>query len=121
MLYVAVGGALGSISRYTLGKFISERSTMRFPMGTFVVNILGAFLLGIVSNIGFDQSYYALLGDGFLGAFTTFSTFMYEGFNLFGDREFYNAFTYIILSALIGIFFYNLGAYLCAAGLLTLM
>lgn len=109
LVFVAIGGACGSISRFKLGKYISEKSSSRFPFGTFVVNILGAFFLGIVSNLGLGQTGYALFGDGFLGAFTTFSTFMYDGFSLFEDRERLNGVTYIGLSVLLGFIAYGIG------------
>ncbi|MDK2867505.1 MAG: fluoride exporter [Clostridiales bacterium] len=109
LIWVAVGGAFGSISRFQMGKMIAEKTTDRFPFGTFCVNILGAFLLGIVSNADFGGTAYALLGDGFLGAFTTFSTFMFDGFNLFEDNELLNAVAYILLTVILGVISYHLG------------
>lgn len=85
-LLVGSGGILGSLLRYLLGKFISERSNTVFPIGTFVINITGALLLGIVTSFGNNNGIYLFFGTGFLCAYTTFSTFMYEGFNLFKDR-----------------------------------
>ena len=107
---VAVGGAAGSLVRYSLGKFISEKSKHSFPIGTFIINITGAILLGIVSTIGVSSDMMLLLGDGFLGAYTTFSTFMYEGFNLFQEREKLNAFIYILSSLILGTLGYALGS-----------
>ena len=107
---VAVGGAAGSLVRYSLGKFISEKSNSAFPIGTFIINITGAILLGIVSAIGVSNNIMLLLGDGFLGAYTTFSTFMYEGFNLFREKEKLNAFIYILFSLILGIVGYALGS-----------
>jgi CrcB protein len=112
MIYVLVGigGAAGSLVRYKLGKFISDKSTTVFPIGTFMINITGAILLGILSSIGASNNTMLLLGDGFLGAYTTFSTFMYEGFNLFQEKEKLNAFIYILCSLVLGIVGYALGA-----------
>lgn len=107
---VAVGGAAGSLVRYSLGKFISEKSKHSFPIGTFIINITGATLLGIVSTIGVSSNMMLLLGDGFLGAYTTFSTFMYEGFNLFQEKEKLNAFIYILCSIILGLVGYWLGS-----------
>jgi CrcB protein len=104
-IIVGLGGILGSITRYKLGKIISERSDSTFPIGTFIINISGALLLGIVSRLGLSRGLYALFGDGFLGAYTTFSTFMYEGFNLFQENEILNALTYIGLSMILGVAF----------------
>ena len=108
-MLIAVGGATGSLVRYSLGKFISEKSNTAFPIGTFIINISGAILLGIVSTIGVSNNMMLLLGDGFLGAYTTFSTFMYEGFNLFGEKEKLNAFIYILCSLILGLVGYVLG------------
>jgi len=106
---VALGGALGAISRYQLGKVIAERSQSSIPMGTLCVNILGAFCLGYFSNIGLNHQAYALVGDGFFGAFTTFSSFMYEGFKLFEEGDNRNAIVYILISLTIGLIGYHLG------------
>ncbi|MBW9169664.1 fluoride efflux transporter CrcB [Clostridium estertheticum] len=107
---VAVGGAAGSLVRYSLGKFISEKSKHSFPIGTFIINITGALLLGIVSTIGVSSNITLLLGDGFLGAYTTFSTFMYEGFNLFNEKEKLNAFIYILCTLILGVVGYVIGS-----------
>ena len=109
---VGVGGIFGSIARYLLGKVISERSSSLFPTGTFAINISGAFLLGILSTVNTGNNIYILFGDGFLGAYTTFSTFMYEGFHLFQEKEKMNAFTYILLSLVMGVIGYAIGNYL---------
>jgi fluoride exporter len=108
-ILIAVGGAAGSLVRYSLGKYISERSKTAFPIGTFIINITGAVLLGIVSSIGVSSNMMLLLGDGFLGAYTTFSTFMYEGFNLFQEKEKLNAFIYILGSLILGTIGFALG------------
>lgn len=109
-ILVGIGGACGSIARYQLGKVISEKSKARFPWGTFIINVTGALLLGFVSSIGVSTNILHLLADGFLGAYTTFSTFMYEGFNLFKDNEKLNAFMYILGSLILGITCYALGS-----------
>jgi len=106
---IAFGGATGSLVRYKLGKFISEKSSTDFPIGTFIINISGAVLLGIVTTIGVSNNLMLLLGDGFLGAYTTFSTFMYEGFNLFQEKEKLNAFIYILCSLILGTIGYVIG------------
>ena len=108
-LIVGVGGALGSVTRYALGKRFSETSSSWMPVGTFFVNISGAILLGIISSIGFNGNMYLLLGDGFLGAYTTFSTFMYAGFNLFKDDEKKNALIYISSTFIFGIIGFIMG------------
>jgi fluoride exporter len=111
-IIVGIGGIFGSITRYKLGKIISEKYDSTFPTGTFLINISGAFLLGIISNIGLNSNLYYLIGDGFLGAYTTFSTFMYEGFNLFRENEKLNAITYFCITLVLGIVSYAIGTYI---------
>ena len=112
-LLVGIGGALGSLARFRLGKMISQKARTSFPLGTFIINITGAFFLGIVSTIGLNGNIYILLADGFLGAYTTFSTFMYEGFDLFQGNEKMNAFIYIAGSLVTGLLGFILGIF-CA-------
>lgn len=109
LVFVGIGGALGSLTRYQLGKIISQKSKNTFPLGTFIINITGAILLGILSSMDADKNIYLLLGDGFLGAYTTFSTFMYEGFNLFKGNKKANAAAYILGSLILGIIGYVIG------------
>lgn len=102
IIWVGIGGAFGGIARFQLGKMISQRANTAFPLATFAVNITGALLLGIVTGMNLTGTVYLLMGEGFLGAYTTFSTFMYEGFTLFREKEKLNAFFYIAGSLLIG-------------------
>lgn len=111
-LVVGIGGVFGSIIRYALGKFISKRSNTMFPIGTFIINITGAVFLGLLTTYQASKGIYLLFGDGFLGAYTTFSTFMYEGFNLFQDKEKLNAFAYVLGSLLLGVIGFSLGTLL---------
>jgi len=100
---------LGGLCRFQLGKIISQKSDTAFPIGTFIINITGAILLGILTSIDAGNRVYLLLGDGFLGAYTTFSTFMYEGFNLFQGNEKLNAFVYVLGTLFLGILGYVSG------------
>lgn len=109
LLLVGIGGALGSIARFKLGKLIAEKTETTFPAGTLIINVTGALLLGYVCSAGIGRDTYLLLADGFLGAYTTFSTFMYEGFNLFQENEKLNALTYIVGSLILGLIGYVLG------------
>jgi len=108
-LLVAIGGAFGSTARFVIGRRISEKTVSRFPIGTFLVNVAGAFLLGAVSSIGLERHIYLFFCDGFLGAFTTFSTLMYEEFNLFQDNEKRNAVVYIFGSLILGLIGFSTG------------
>ena len=108
VILVALGGAAGSVARYVLGHAISKRTTSSFPWGTFAVNASGALLLGVVLSLHLPQSAALLLADGFLGAYTTFSTFVYEGFLLFRDNRI-NAIVYIAGSLSVGMAFFAAG------------
>ncbi len=109
LLFVGIGGSLGAVSRFWVGKMMSQKFGADFPWGTFCVNLLGALLLGILSAFDASKNVYLLLGDGFLGAFTTFSSFMYEGFNLFKSSEKLNAFAYVVGTVILGIVGYFAG------------
>lgn len=109
LILVGIGGIFGGLSRYQLGKLISQRARTTFPIGTFIINITGALLLGLLSSLDTGKNIYRLLGDGFLGTYTTFSTFMYESFNLFQENEKLNAFVYILSSLIVGFIGYVIG------------
>jgi CrcB protein len=89
-LLVAVFGAAGAVSRYALDGWVSDLTHGQFPWGTFVVNLLGAFALGIVvalttERLILSSDWRVALGIGYLGAFTTFSTYTYETVKLAED------------------------------------
>jgi len=100
---VAMGGTLGGTTRYIIGKYISEKSNCNFPFGTFIINITGAILFGIFLSFQVSQSFYLFFGEGFFGAYTTFSTFMYEGFKLFQTNEKLHLLIYVLGSLALGI------------------
>jgi CrcB protein len=83
-LAVAVGGALGAIARYAVDGVVARRQRGLLPQGTLLVNVTGSLLLGALVGGDAGGAAYALLGIGFLGAFTTFSTFAYETVQLLG-------------------------------------
>lgn len=116
IILIAIGGALGSIARYSAGRAISGKAGNKFPYGTFIINISGAFLLGLLNGAGAGRSVSLLFADGFLGAYTTFSTFMYESFNLLNSRKL-NALIYILSTLVLGMLGFSLGY---AAGSLIL-
>jgi len=109
MILVGIGGAFGALTRFQLGKMISKKANTVFPIGTFIINISGAVFLGVLTAIDVNNQVSLLFGQGFLGAYTTFSTFMYEGFNLFQGNEKKNACTYIVGSIILGIIGYTAG------------
>jgi CrcB protein len=88
-LLVGIGGFLGAISRYGISKIIHENITnSHIPLGTITVNVIGAFLLSYLLSANFSKATFSpqtilLVGTGFLGAFTTFSTFTHETLTVF--------------------------------------
>jgi fluoride exporter len=89
VLGVVVGSAVGAPTRYLLDQLISTRHDRLFPWGTFVVNVTGSFLLGLLvaaaTRGGVDTWLLAALGTGFLGSYTTFSTYAWESMRLVED------------------------------------
>jgi fluoride exporter len=109
-LLVGVGGLLGAIARFEVGRWTAVLVPTAFPLGTFLINISGSFLLGIVGALvalRVSPSSDALrlaLGIGFLGAFTTFSTFELETHALLEDGSWWLASTNVVASLLLGLF-----------------
>ncbi len=92
MLLIAFGGALGSVCRYGLAAVVQRISSTGFPYGTFVVNVVGCLVFGIIMGAARQRftlgaSARAFLLIGLLGGFTTFSTYNYETFALLQDGE----------------------------------
>lgn len=109
MIYVALGGFLGAIARYGLSRFIQSIFNIGYPIATFLINSLGSFLIGFVVGQGYSISAQLFGVIGFLGAFTTFSTFSFEVIQLFEKNEVKRALLYLISSVLIGISFAMIG------------
>jgi CrcB protein len=110
LLTVGLGGACGSLTRFVLNNAIIKKSRHQFPVSTMIINTTGAFLLGLVVNLNINPGLLLLLADGFLGAYTTFSTLMFEGFTLFTNRKLLNAAVYIAGTLITGLIAYVLGA-----------
>jgi CrcB protein len=103
VLYIAGFGALGCLARFYLSGWVYGLLGRGFPYGTFVVNIVGAFIIGLVMEIGMRSTMLPAnlrtgLTIGFLGGLTTFSTFSYETLRLLEDGEFLIASTNVLLS-----------------------
>jgi len=81
---ITVTGALGALTRYGVSGWIQRRTTTSLPTGTFIVNLVGAFALGWVAGSGIDGT-ATTAAAGFLGGFTTFSTWMVESWSLAGE------------------------------------
>jgi fluoride exporter len=102
-LGVGLVGGLGSIARFLLDGAVTGRSGVRFPVGTLVVNLSGAFMLGVLVGAAIRQDAYRLAGTGLIGAFTTFSTWMFESHRLGEDGELRLGVLNLALSLILGI------------------
>jgi CrcB protein len=87
--WVAVAGALGALARFGVHGLVQSRAASQFPCGTVVVNLTGSFVLGLLVGLvtyhGLDADVRTVVGTGFIGAYTTFSSFSYETLGLFED------------------------------------
>jgi CrcB protein len=91
-LMVALGGALGSVLRFWAGTFVSARMGTRFPWGTLVINITASFLIGVIMTVLADRANWSanwryLIPIGFIGGYSTFSTFEWETLRVFQDGD----------------------------------
>lgn len=114
VLYIAGFGALGCVARYYVSGWFYELFGRGLPYGTFAVNILGAFFLGLVMEFGMRSALLPVslrtgLAIGFLGGFTTFSTFSYETFRLLEEGDFFVATANVLVSVVVCLLFTWLG------------
>jgi len=113
LLYVGMGGFVGSVLRYTLSTTLSSFTIFGIPTGTFFVNILGSFAMGYVAGTflknPIDEPLRLLITYGILGGFTTFSAFSLEFFELSLEGQFAQAAVYMLASFVLGIAFLALG------------
>ncbi len=106
-LIIGIGGFLGAIARYAIGVWIGQKWGRSFPFGTFVINVSGSFFIGLLMTFFTERfivnpQWRLLLVVGFLGAYTTFSTFEYETGRLVKDGEWIIASMNVILSVFAG-------------------
>ena len=115
IIFVALGGALGSVSRYLLGTWIQSTSkSIDFPFGTLTVNLIGCFVIGFLSQLAeargvFTSETRALVFVGVLGGFTTFSSFGNDTINLVRDGEMVNALANVGANVILGLLLVWLG------------
>ena len=100
LVLIALGGALGAVSRFLLGNAVSKAIGSALPYGTFVVNVIGCFAMGLLMTIIVDRellpaSWGLFLCVGLLGGFTTFSSFAYEGLMLLNEGRLLAVLTYV--------------------------
>jgi fluoride exporter len=114
-LMIAIGGGLGSVLRFWVGGVVSGKMGTRFPYGTFVINCTASFLIGFIITLLTDKTHWSpnlrfLIPIGFIGGYSTFSTFEYETFRVVQEGEFLIAFLSVILSVVVGFVAVWLGA-----------
>lgn len=108
-LLVGLGGFIGANARFVVARLVGALFETRFPLGTFVINISGSFLLGALGTLVAQkvmpnsESMRLALGVGFLGAFTTFSTFEFETHALIDDGSWLTATTNMFASLFVGL------------------
>ncbi|WP_033828712.1 fluoride efflux transporter CrcB [Bacillus andreraoultii] len=100
-LLVAIGGFFGAICRYYMSSYFNKKWGY-IPLGTLFVNIVGSFLLGVLLVIEVKSELYLVFGVGFLGAFTTFSTFIVEISKFLETKQSRQAIIYLIVSIILG-------------------
>jgi CrcB protein len=100
---VSALGALGALARFTVAERVAAHHTGDFPLGTFAVNLMGAFTLGVLTGASLGPDAMLVLGTGLLGAYTTFSTWMVEAQRLAEDGSWHTMWLYLVGSMLAGI------------------
>lgn len=119
-LLVIAGGMLGAPARYLTDLLVQSRHTSRLPWGTLTVNVVGSFILGLVA--GLTSVHHAppwvltLVGTGFCGALTTFSTFSFETFRLLDERLWWTATVNVVGSVAVGLAAVALGFWVGSLG-----
>ncbi len=109
LLFIAAGGAAGAVARYVVGVQALKTLGPAWPYGTFIVNVLGGFLMGVLAGWlahrggGDQERWRLLLGVGVLGGFTTFSAFSLETALMIEKRAYGQAFTYAAASVLLSV------------------
>jgi fluoride exporter len=109
IIYIALGGAIGSVFRFLTTLLVSKFWSNQFPLATFIANLIGCFLIGLfigilTKNQLTDSNLKWFLVTGFCGGFTTFSAFGIENLNLLQNNNSILAFGYITLSIILGLF-----------------
>lgn len=107
-IFIALGGSLGSLARYWVGSTVASRIGTRFPYGTFVINITACIIIGfslafLARRTDLSPAWRFLVPVGFVGAYSTFSTFEWETYSSLQTGAFLIAGLYVVLSFVLGL------------------
>lgn len=108
VLIVALSGAMGAVARYQMYLLMQKQLDHSFPIPTLVINILGCFLIGMLMisverAVPYNRHLFLIGATGFLGSFTTFSTFGFETFHLIRNNQMGHAVAYVSVSVIFGL------------------
>jgi CrcB protein len=106
--FIALGGSLGSIARFWVGSSVADRMGLKFPYGTFVINMTACLIIGVSLSVlntrsELSQNWRFFLPIGFVGAYSTFSTFEYETLSTLQSGALSTAVLYVFLSLVLGL------------------
>jgi fluoride exporter len=117
LIYIGIFGLLGVFGRYFIGLFFNKFFQSSLPYDTFLINIVGAFVIGIIYVLGIEKAQITQelrvgIMVGFLGGFTTFSSYCLDAVRLFESYKYLQGFLYISLSPIVGTLATILGIFL---------
>ena len=117
LVAIAIGGAFGAVARFSLGQWIGDSMGTDFPWGILLINVGGSLAIGILFVLLVEQglltpTYRSALMVGFLGAFTTFSTFSLQTLALIETGQFVEALTYVLVSVVLSLGAVALGVFI---------
>jgi fluoride exporter len=120
ILAIGLGSFFGGVSRYLVSEFVKTFTSQNLPHATFVVNLVGCFLIGICFSLleknFLDKTWFAIIGIGFLGGFTTFSAFSLDTFKLLREQNYTVLVWYIFGSVVLGLLATILGYWIVKKG-----
>lgn len=118
MIYViGLGAALGSLIRFKITLKIKKLFKSNWPLATFLINLSGSFLLGLMFGTGLGKNYFLFLGTGVIGGFTTFSTLNSELVGQFNNKHPHTGISYMVFSYMGGFCFFVLGYFITSTNL----
>lgn len=107
LLMIGVGSFIGGICRYLIALLVQNKFLSTFPYGTFAVNVIGCFLIGVIYALSdrgnINMEWRIFLATGILGGFTTFSSFSNDTISMMRDGQYWHAFAYVAFSVILGL------------------